>query len=115
MLNSQLEDVIRNFLNELSLHPVAVSAQAVDKSIHTGSRFIIERIHEFSGGHSPVWQLHILDREFAAHGAFVFLTILSQYCDTVSMALECFISVFRMKRVGMKKARRPESPGRTWR
>jgi hypothetical protein len=69
LFDSQLEYVVRELLDELALHPVPIGVQALDKGVYSGGGLVIERIHELARGYPPVWQLHILNRELAAHEA----------------------------------------------
>jgi hypothetical protein len=67
LLDPQVEYVTRELLDEFALHPVPIDAQAIDKGVDSGSRFVIQRIHELARGHPPVRQLDILNREFTVH------------------------------------------------
>jgi hypothetical protein len=51
------------------------SSETLDKRVDSGGSFILQRIHKFPCGDSPVGQHDIFNREFAVNGVRVFRII----------------------------------------
>jgi len=65
LFDPKLEYLVRESLNKLRLHSVAVEAQAINERVDAGSGFVVPRIHERARGDSAVWQFDLLNRKLA--------------------------------------------------
>jgi len=77
LFDPKLEYLVRESLNKLRLHSVAVEAQAINERVDAGSGFVVPRIHERARGDSAVWQFDLLNRKLAVPAD---LAMLSHYC-----------------------------------